>query len=336
MSIVEAAVDELRRLGSSGHAAFSDHPDSDDLPRYVSGLIVPPLETALRDISTRNLPSHLIEAPNRQSMTGELPDSISVVHYTSVQTTFALLQGDPSGDHDSYLRLYDSEHTNDPEEGTHFFNALNLPPQHHWITTPEPSHAYLASFFIPSKKKDSSNDLTFWRFYGRDGKGCSLQVWVPTSLLNQVAYVCTVDDGLRDDLLSIFDALTQITELSIAVQNILRSVVWKELGSLRFLYKDTAYSDEQECRIVIPKDDVNESDIQFDFKSEPESLRRFIAHSHLSTSRIFGSSGSSITIGPAAAYKDDLEYSLNLMRRRAGLEHTLQIRTSQIPYRSET
>ena len=143
--------------------------------------MVPPLQDALRDISARNVPVTLrIEGPGERGL-GEPPIThMSVVHYTSAQTAFALLHGALSEEPGASLRLYDSEHTNDPKEGSYFFQGLSISRRSTTgLAAATPSHAYLTSFLIPRVAEDLSDDLTFWRTYGRDGQGCSLQVWVP-------------------------------------------------------------------------------------------------------------------------------------------------------------
>ena len=334
MSIVEAAATELRRLAESARDSFSGHPDDAALSRYVSGLMVPPLQDALRDISARNVPSHRIEGPGERGL-GEPPIThMSVVHYTSAQTAFALLHGALSEEPGASLRLYDSEHTNDPKEGSYFFQALDLPPQHHWASAATPSHAYLTSFLIPRVAEDLSDDLTFWRTYGRDGQGCSLQVWVPAELLRRVCYGPVVVPELRADLLTLLDAVAPIAKLSEDVKSVLRGALWEELVSLRYLYKNDAYSGERECRIVVPRKEADETSVQFDYRYDSGSLRRYLEYPELMATKLFGQSGASVTIGPAAPDKEELHYSFNLMRRRVGLSDYLTIKTSRISYRS--
>ena len=333
MSIVEATAAELRRLAESGRASFSGQHGSGDLSRYVDGLIVPPLKDALRDISERNLPSHQVVEPTVGVLQEPSDSLVQVTHYTSVRTAFALLHGTLSGEPGGSLRVYDSEHTNDPQEGAYFFRALALPSQHTWVGTATPSHAYVASFLKPSEGNDLSDDLTLWRLYGRDGKGCSLRVWVPATLLREVRYGPAINTDLRGELIALFDAVDPIAQLSEDIRNLLRGMLWEEIGSLRFLYKDEEYSGEHECRLVIPYKEVDEASVQFDYREDSESLRRYLEHPELVATELFRQSGASITIGPAAPDREELLRSFNLMKDRTSLKHRLEIKSSQRNYR---
>ena len=333
MSIVEAAAAEIERFAESARDSSPGRPDPWALSMYVREFIVPPLQGAVREISARTLLSHRVEDPGEEDPNEPIVRYAPVIHYTSVRTAFNLLRGALKKKPRASLRLYDSEHTNDPEEGSFFFKALDLPPQHHWATAVTPSHAYLTSFLTPSEQ-DRSDDLTFWRSYGRDGQGCSLKVWVPEKMLQSVFYGPEAVLHLRTDLSQLLDALAPIAELDEGVRHVLRETLWEELGSIRYLYKHNAYSDEKECRIVFPRESIDEDNVRFDLRTRPDSLRRYYEHPDLVVTKLFMRSGSSITIGPDAPHKDDLSYSLELMRRRAGLHGLEKIRTSRIPYRS--
>ena len=57
--------------------------------------------------------------PNEISPAGK-PQPLFIVHYTSLDTLFSMLDRDNPG----YLRLYDTIHSNDPTEGAFFRNHL--------------------------------------------------------------------------------------------------------------------------------------------------------------------------------------------------------------------
>ena len=147
----------------------------------------------------------------------EVGDESRFVHYTSIDA-FAnmLLPLVNGGDGKTFLRLYDSIHFNDPNEGSFFSLELRnqLLDKHGWWLSregPEKSeklldkhgwrlsrenlekskkpHSYIASFVgkksfdekFPGKKAE--DDLLLWRAYGMDGKGCSLSI--PSSRLSK-------------------------------------------------------------------------------------------------------------------------------------------------------
>ena len=152
-------------------------------------------------------------------------------------------------------------------------------------------------------------------------------------MLQRVLYGAEAALVLRRDLLEILDALGPIAELHEEARRVLREALWEDLGNIRYLYKHAAYSDEKEYRIVIPEEKIAMDKIQFDLRGPPDSLRRYHEHPSLVATKLFEHSGASITIGPDAPHKEDVRHSLDLIKRRAGL-HGLEIKTSQIPYRS--
>ena len=106
---------------------------------------------------------------------------------------------DEDGEELGGLRLYDTVHANDPEEGR--FLLLHWPggddgPPWMWEESENgrkgnggqlglkeqveqglyPGHAYVLSF-VPTTAEERNNDrIVFWREYGREGAGCSLSI----------------------------------------------------------------------------------------------------------------------------------------------------------------
>ena len=127
------------------------------------------------------------------------PGSSSIshlVHYTGTDVVFKMLNDRAE---EGGLRLYDTVHGNDPEEGT--FLLLHWPDRENegpWMWQESangdsggdeglelkkqveqglyPGHAYVLSF-VPSTYDEKNNDrIMFWREYGRQGAGCSLSI----------------------------------------------------------------------------------------------------------------------------------------------------------------
>ena len=159
-------------------------------------------------------------------------------------------------------------------------------------------------------------------------------MWVPAQLLREVRYRPVEDYNFRGELVTLLDAVDPIAQLSEDVMTLLRGMLWEEIGSLRFLYKDEEYSGEHECRLVIPYKEVDETSVQFDYRHDSDSLHRYLEHPELGATELFRQSGASITIGRAAPDKEELLRSFNLMKRRTKLRDKLVIRTSQRNYRS--
>ena len=116
-------------------------------------------------------------------------------------------------------------------------------------------------------------------------------------------------------------------------KQVLRDAFWASLGRIRFLYKSPAYEYERECRFVIATTEISDDRISFDYIYDGGSsgrLRHYCEEEALRVTKILGS-GSSITIGPCVADKEDLQQSLEILKERAGLGAT--IKPSKISYR---
>ena len=85
--------------------------------------------------------------------------------------------------------MYDTSHCNDPDEGNHLVRELSSNDGYRWLARESSvGHAYITSFVSGQDGIDMSDDLVFWRTYGKDGKGCSLTVAVRADLLRRVFY----------------------------------------------------------------------------------------------------------------------------------------------------
>ena len=144
--------------------------DGDLNPRFVDGVLAPGVQHLLSEA--------LREVDQIHSVDG-LRSNL-VIHYTGVDTIVAMLSR-AANRQDAFLRLNASSTFNDPGEGEFFSRQLAIPNKHCWVKEKEwdTSHAYVVSFIIPDDKTDLSDDLVFWRTYGREGEGCSLVLSVP-------------------------------------------------------------------------------------------------------------------------------------------------------------
>ena len=127
-------------------------------------------------------------------------EKVKVVHYTSLETAHALLT-EPST---QYLRLYDSVHLTDPQEGWHVFSGRDFFRSSRisqWLESPV-SHAYILSFFPSEDGTDQKahDHLSHWRAYGDNGCGCSFVIEVPKSKLYAVNYCDTVKHDAANKL----------------------------------------------------------------------------------------------------------------------------------------
>lgn len=346
MNKTDELLEKLRTSIEAGRERFNKHRGLD--PQYVDGVVIPNLQDVLKDVCRAIEQNHMISKP--ESTNGNF-----VVHYTSIATIVSLLQacakqqkrtdlphGNPRGFRNGrgqFFRLYDSAHLNDPDEGNYLMRNLNLPDEHDWLNRKDVIHAYIASFITPESSESNANgasdNLVFWRTYGREGEGCSLRLSIATSKLRRVLYGAESVTKTRELLLPILDHLRPLMDIKddLITQQI-RKTLWDSLGRIRFLYKSQAYAYERECRIVATRNEVDDGDICFDYRDDGKpnkGLRHYWEDQALEMASIFPS-GSSITIGPCVGHKDDLRRSLEVLKRRADLLGP-EVKLSRIRYR---
>lgn len=220
-------------------------------------------------------------------------DKQALVHYTSWERAISILrQSDP------IMRMYHYELANDPEEG----RILPMPwkavyeEATAWIQEWQKRHdvevegsieggdAYGCSFSssaAPSGEaygvQDTDNvedKLTFWRFYGNDGEGCSFKVSRSIFFspeyhgIYRVRYKHSNGDAIRGDdsgeaedreiasrMRKLLDSTKSFVEGSTESDNIRACKVAIEslcrvFGGYRHLIKNVRYSDEREWRMI--------------------------------------------------------------------------------------
>ncbi len=139
-----------------------------------------------------------------------------------------------------------------------------------------PSHAYIASFISPlsNNGRDMSDNLVFWRTYGREGEGCSLKLSVPSCRLRKVLYGADAARVTECAILPILAILSPLAGIDEHTQRILTEAIWEPLERVRYLYKSEAYDYEDEHRFVVHKSDVDEGDICFDYSGNGDGQMR--------------------------------------------------------------
>ncbi len=345
MNILEHT-ESLKTSVAIGLSYLSEGLDA-SLKRYTTDTIIPTLSALLQALCNEIEQYHALNdlAPDRAQAPAY------VVHYTTVSTVVSMLQaqainrktketegkeqGNFAYSQEASLRLYDSAHFNDPDDGNYLGRQLSKSAKYAWLTPSTRTHAYIASFMIPDDDPDAASDnLVFWRTYGREGEGCSLKLRTPTAKLSRVLYKPKELERTERAFYPVLDVLDPLVSTTDPwIKDTLREAFWKSLGRIRFLYKSPAYDYERECRLVIPRTEITAERISFDFRSDGSSsgrLRHYCEDEVLRVDEILGS-GSSITIGPSVADKEDLQQSLEILGRRAGLGVT--VRPSGISYR---
>ena len=334
---------DLKTLKSSVDAGMRLQDDLDHLLNYVTNVIVPNLEKMLRDIRAQ------IEEPHKLDEV-EVGQPNAVIHYTSLASLVSMLQkAEKRGS--SSLRLYDSNHFNDPDEGNFFDRTIKLPRKlkTELLDTNYSPHAYIASFIIPHikprtrdarSKRDMSDNLVFWRVYGDEGMGCSLKLVVPRDRLRRVLYGPDAVKQTRQILVpfleSILNCLSPLLKLSLAIdirQHLIRAVAG-HMDNIRYLYKSEAYDYERECRLVVPEVDTDENLIVFQHEERDGygmRIRHYYEVDELEVMNTFVT-GSLITLGPRVPKPDNVRYYLENLLQKAGRPYGTKFRTSRIAY----
>ena len=338
MSGNEAAdVEQLGKLCAAGREQIERHGSLD--PRYFNGMVLPELDRMMEQLSAEIEKRHLISTETEDA-------TLRVTHYTSLAAVTFMLRGLAYG-WGSTLRLYDSSHCSDPDEGDHLVRHLSSNGNHRWLEQGSGvGHAYITSFVSDKDGRDMSDDLVFWRTYGRDGKGCSLTVDVRGQLLRQVRYEPADVEDVRRTLLPILDAATPLAQADEHCAKAISEIMWKRLARVRYLYKNVAYHHEQEYRVAMPGDSLDIRDIrvigvQFEPYEEGGSIvevRHYCEIADLDLRKLLASN-SNVVLGPSVKDRYSVRLYFEDLKRQArandpGLRD-FPIRESQIRYRGE-
>ena len=338
--------DDLQKLKATVDAATRMDASPDRLSKYVTDIVNPPLTRILRKVAKQVEPRHAVEAAD------------FIVHYTGISTILSMLQAQiDKNNRDNLfantefadeelkklaigtggsLRLYDSAHSNDPAEGRYLMQELARSKDYHWLQPVDLNHAYLVSFIIPDQDADKASDnLVFWRTYGREGEGISLKLKPPITHLRKVVYGGEEFERTIDDLDSVIRIVNPLGSIGNSqINQLLSNEIHQSLEKITHLYKSQAYQYESECRYVVLPSEIEDTAIKFDYQYEREAsgqLRHYYEDESLGIGAILPSR-SSITIGPCVDYVEDVRNSIERLVRRAGLLGP-EIKPSKIVYR---
>lgn len=346
--------EKLLKLEKRVHAALdgTNHPeDFDGLLKYVESVLVKELPEVLEEL--RPSIKKLHEPEPRKSLTfaekvlvnlhKDSEEKINpyyrkkftAIHYTSVNALVSMLEKTVAKEQDC-LRMYDSVHLNDPDEGNYIAHMLRR--KHDWFETKESSHAYIVSFAAP--EKDMVDNLMYWRTYGKNGEGCSLALSVQSDLLKKVLYGHDVRLTLTimHDVLDFFDLVMDKVPRSLhkSIGKTLSKIVWKFLEEFRYLYKSAAHDHEKEYRIVLPEEAIEDKDkIRFEPQkgdNSPAHVRHYYMDKRLEIGRLFDDN-SFVTLGPCVNNSYNMSYYLRNLMRKAGVPGS-EVTSSMIPYRN--
>ena len=270
-------------------------------------------------------------------------DATEVIHYTSLDMLVSVLR-DKAEEKEAFVRMYDSYHLNDPEEGQYLVRRIEPIDQSGWFRENRNLHAYIASFVVPDDNKDQElrdeDNLKYWLAYGQRGRGCSIRFPVSRIPFRRVLYgqqQVTRTLG-RLDLTSIWNCLNPLTnnqnqEVSGIAHSLLSEIMRNNIARILYLYKDDAYKYEQECRTVKSVLEIDDEDIRFERLerlASPDGIRHYYEDSDLSIDRILVT-GSLITIGPLVPRPYNVMYYINTLLEKARLRGP-SVEISKIPY----
>ena len=261
-----------------------------------------------------------------------------------LKAAISILKAVASGRSKAAFRLYDTVHLNDPNEGRYLFRRLAR--RYEWFGEATLRKAYIGSFITPADKgtitpidNGESDDLAFWRAYGRDGTGCSFSLSIPSDMALGVRYGSEEADKTTTRLKPLLEPLNRIVETAqtrvdrAAVRTVLANAVAKSLEPIRYLYKSDAYAYEKECRVVRLAND-NQRQVRFECQTpygSPAYIRHYCEPDDLLLRKLLVS-GTSIVIGPRVPEPESVKSCFETLRNRAKLGST--IRLSKILYQS--
>ena len=252
-----------------------------------------------------------------------------LVHYTTLDVLFSILQSPDTPDNTPPgIRLYDTVHVNDPEDGmvvTRHWPANSVwgwnidrsddPLSNEGLRISAASPGYTLSFVQSSLPKPMYDHLPFWKEYGSRCRGCSLAI--PLEKLSngqaslvpyRVKYELDVDiphlyQHLCGTLLEPAMDFANDPKFKPEFQKAILGMLIDAMQPFRFLYKDGTYAHEKECRVVVSQP-TNPETPQVDvvYEAQPTAdggtkLRHY-AQKHILPAAALFHSDTIITLGP--------------------------------------
>ena len=329
-------LEKLRLVAVDITERFHRNQDAEMLKKSIDSVAIPRLNDAVSE-AFRQIKDHHLYRP----VEGEDSGHLKVVHYTSVDTIIKMLQDyDPETQKGGHLRLYDTFHSNDPDEGrylTKFFSELIIPDEMQGLVEMMPDNkcAYTTSFVAPTKGPIDlvMDNLVFWQTYGLKGTGCSLTVDLPTNRLFKVEYgrksAQSTVKKIQKALDEVLGALKPIIEIDADVPDYnICNLFKKELAlafregveAMLYLHKSEAYRYENEVRVLktAPSIEMERGEITFQYKLGEPKIRHYCKDDALSANNLLAT-GSVITLGPCVPYKENMAYYLEWLKQESRL-----------------
>ena len=327
----------LRSMASQARILFDRDQNVDTLKNVVQDVVSPQMNNAITDALTQIKSRYLVDARSGDEFT-------TVVHYTRIDVVvdmfLACAEREPS-----YLRLYDTFHSNDPGEGSYltYINGLMDGLGN------SPTCAYVTSFIRPESEsqddiRNVSDNLVFWRTYGDDGAGCSLTVRVPVNSLFEVLYGPEEAKSVGRQILAIKEALDPVLDIPDDTREVrsIKATLVRSLASgleesdppVSYLHKSEAYEYEREVRAIGTIPSIGRDQIRFERATNPGDarLRHYYERNDLRVTNLL-TSGSVITVGPCVQNRENVMFVLKELMARACIGG-VRILQSQVSYRN--
>lgn len=296
-----------------------------------------------------------------------LPEDVThLVHYTTVEALMSILGVDGTSERAAelaidgspntvdgvsggpYLRLYDTNYSNDPNEGYHFVSLAGGKGERWekykavWRLFEERSNypGYITSFVCVSDLEEV-DDLVFWRTYGKEGRGCALAL--PVSCFGGESNLFRVRYGepaVTESLEKLSELLEQYASIegSVRIRDIantrdLPRPLQKVLSPLVYLCKSEAYRYEKEARMVIPFSDLEGNlYLQGSQRGEPSVVwRHFAEVPSLGIQRLFVTDAV-VVLGPTVEFAANVQFVLERLFLQRSL-YGPKVERSSISYR---
>ncbi|MBZ2074216.1 DUF2971 domain-containing protein [Streptococcus sanguinis] len=182
----------------------------------------------------------------------------SFIHYTSLNTLKFLLYKTDDKNNYPKLRLSNARQMNDPNEGYILFNLIGIEKEELPETDYDTSPFFFASMTQIEKDQKLDDSLPMWKQYGDDAKGINLTYHSDyiKSLMDdgiEIYKVCynVEADSLKEEIDAIKSAFDKIKQYDNDDKRTKYfSSALNLIDDIRYLFKETDYSYENEYRII--------------------------------------------------------------------------------------
>ena len=295
MANVDAALSQFQAKVRAAEVFQGQGVTSVELARYMAKVVSPAavglLEAAVGD-------RHDLEDKDQL-----------VIHYTSLTSLFRMLKH-------GHIRLYDTDNTNDPQEGDYFNKHASFPSDIAWTRSSSTGPAYVASFIVSDPTERRRDDLVYWRTYGDSARGCSIEFFASGRDIKKVRYGKHEISETISALTPLFQEVRPLTQLPAPIGEKVRESLAEAFDDvLRYLYKSEDFEYEQECRLVVLEQQLHPSLIRFDTRGEHNrttAIRHYCYDPRLALKSMLTRSGTTITLGPAAPNRSNIINALKI------------------------